>query len=614
MASLAGAGVVVGRETSRSARRPALPAQRVVFAAALLAVVLVAAWRLATYHLELSSFGEVGRDTFQIYRLVQVGLVVLLAPVLVGGGLVEEIEARTLDLLVLTRLDTGALVWGKVGSRLVVMVTLILGATPAVALLTSLGGVSTWEVVGLTLHSLVIALLLGAVGGVAAMVTRSTLAGAGVAWLWGLGALVVLPAVFGALSHLSGHPLGRIYGQTAAWWSPIFALGQTGWQLFLPAAAALPLLGFTSALAIPLFEIESTGGEWALSPSIWQWERIKTRMRLAGLAVVALVVALPAFSLWIPDWLGVPLMWLTGVTAMCLSVGVGVGATWWAAHKQRELSHRLPGAGLLGRRQRLVDPGSAPRRLLGEVWPNPIAWRELATRWSGAQRVGVGMACGLLGVLTLLALHEGLTSYHGFHGDYPKMIMVAGAGLTPVLTWLLVISTLVAEQQQRTLEGLALTTLGSRQLLVGKLAAVGARVLPILALVLVFMVLHDNDRFTVGVAMLLGLSALWLGLSWLVYALLCLVVGLRVRAGSVSWGLSAVLVLAWLAGPPILVWLLDLPEDLFISFQPFYDPEAFFELERHGLRELLVSTGIHLGLSAVLLLGISLRWRRWVSP
>src|SRR5437588_1412618 len=94
------------------------------------------------------------QELFQAVSGVQYGAVFLFVPLFLCGVIASEREERTLDLLFTTRLSDREIVLGKLGSRLAVVVLLVLFTLPVTSLVMLFGGVdpqAIWRALACTL-------------------------------------------------------------------------------------------------------------------------------------------------------------------------------------------------------------------------------------------------------------------------------------------------------------------------------------------------------------------------------------------------------------------------------------------------------------------------------
>ena len=88
---------------------------------------------------------RLGRAIFQWLLLLEVGIVVVLAPLLAAGMIAREYHRQTLEAALLTRLSIGQLLTGKLLVTVGLLAVALGGAVPAIAVVFLLGGVSPWE-------------------------------------------------------------------------------------------------------------------------------------------------------------------------------------------------------------------------------------------------------------------------------------------------------------------------------------------------------------------------------------------------------------------------------------------------------------------------------------
>lgn len=80
-------------------------------------------------------------DLFMYVQMVELALLLLVAPIVVASTLGEEKEKHSLDLLFVTGLSDREIIWGKLGSRLMLLGCLVVSAYPLLAVTLTLGGV-----------------------------------------------------------------------------------------------------------------------------------------------------------------------------------------------------------------------------------------------------------------------------------------------------------------------------------------------------------------------------------------------------------------------------------------------------------------------------------------
>jgi ABC-type transport system involved in multi-copper enzyme maturation permease subunit len=128
-------------------------------------LLLVAAITVMVAMFALSDVGDadpndVGRQTFAAFFAVELALVMVVFPSFSCTAVVEERTARSLDLLLTTRLTPRSVLLGKLGATLIYGLTFIVATGPLVALTFLWGGVSPAQI-GL---SYLLLLVVGVVG------------------------------------------------------------------------------------------------------------------------------------------------------------------------------------------------------------------------------------------------------------------------------------------------------------------------------------------------------------------------------------------------------------------------------------------------------------------
>jgi len=118
--------------------------------------------------------GQVGQAVFTTLLLLQVLLVVFLAPAATTGAISLEREKQTLDLLAATPVSTLGIVLGKLASSLAFVVVLILASIPLTAVVFVFGGVAPEDILRGYLVLLVTAVGFGSLGIFFSSITRRT--------------------------------------------------------------------------------------------------------------------------------------------------------------------------------------------------------------------------------------------------------------------------------------------------------------------------------------------------------------------------------------------------------------------------------------------------------
>lgn len=159
-------GPIFAKELLEIARRSRYYWSRVLYGLALLAALLLVGEQCrqlvrAEGHHSLRILAATGENLFRTVSIVQYGAVFLFVPIFVCGAIAGERQERTLEALLATSLSDCAIVLGKLGSRVLALVLLILSAMPVLSLLPFFGGVDPGAVGRVTATTLLAVLYVG---------------------------------------------------------------------------------------------------------------------------------------------------------------------------------------------------------------------------------------------------------------------------------------------------------------------------------------------------------------------------------------------------------------------------------------------------------------------
>jgi len=347
-----------------------------------LLVVVVSSQR----SMDVGAMSRLGSNLLIMFTVGQLGLTLLLAPLQAAMAVDEERQDRSRDLLLLTPMGRGQLLWGKVASRLLSLGGLVLGGLPVLALIGTYGGVAPMQVLSLTVNTALMSVLLAQVATILVIAQRGNplMAAAGT-WAWGAWVTMVSAS-------------GLMWDETA-WLSPVVAAGNpTAWGL-------VPLLLWAPAVAVfgwlgPLLFRLATGVEeddelGLLSPEVWTLHRYRRR------------------TLWLLPLLGgLGLLWAWGAMRMGydsthpvlwpLPVVWTLGAALFGVTVLELAGDRL--VTLLARARHAVTARRSARGEQRSVTGPPLLWRLFRTRAAGAVRPLTRTALVLWGLGLLATL------------------------------------------------------------------------------------------------------------------------------------------------------------------------------------------------------------------
>jgi hypothetical protein len=460
------ASAVLFREASRTSRQWQTYASRCFFSGMLMAILLAAVGVVVSDpdFLDPAQMGKYGRGVFAVFALLQVVLAIGLAPLIVSNAIIQERQSKQLELIGLTSIGPGSLFAGLVFSRLLLLYTIVLGALPVMALVVQLGGVSVLEIVVVIVHTLVACTILGTMGGVYGLFTRSS-------------TLAILPTTIFALAVFLILPAGYSMATANPWasthLSPFAASQAKDWWSLLPVIAYLPVLYLLLTIGKGIFANHLRGLDIrkAYRRDIWHPKRFAIFVGLLLLSSPLLAVAMAMnIALQISSnksgtktLIGPIEDWVIGSITTSFSflwaMGLMYAATWLFLRLSIDMIDAFDQA-LFGRRR-------SRRRRRGKglrVWRNPVLWHELG----GGALVRLGLPLWLSWCLLLLALVQtGLWIIPGSILFLSSLNIALAIGFTVWWSG----ERIRKDQRSGVLEVLLTTTIPRRRIVFGKMVA-----------------------------------------------------------------------------------------------------------------------------------------------
>lgn len=607
-------GAVLMRESTRTSRRWQTYATRAGFSGALLALLLFGIYASIYFTssdwFDQSDNAVMGRVLFVGFTVIQMVIALFMAPMMTSRAIIEERTEGTLDLLVLTPLDARSLLGAKVLSRILLLLTVVLGSLPLMALVTTLGGVSTTEVVLVTVGNGVTLVVMGAMGAYFGLFTKSpiiaSLASAG----WALLAFLGLPAIYAVVTAST---------TGSAHVSPFFASAGDWWGLVLPLTW-LPTVWLTWILGTRLFRLKMANAELRryFSDEVWESKRVLRWGIVFGITCVTLLPIAVVLS-W-SHTMGVQGAQTPSVALLALGgVGRVVGwiwtqglillSTWFYLRLGMDLVDAFEG--MLDQMGR--DRARRRKSRGHKIWRNPVAWRE--ARVSAWGRGGLPLLIGW-GLILFAVLQTGLWLIPGG----TLTVGAANAAAAMLLTVWLAAGSIEQERHGSTLEMVLVSRMSSSRIVWGKLLALSLPTLPVVILSMPFLVVGfaHLDMFTsmgrsdaasqFGYSFVRGaMTCIWLLAFWFFGAMVSMWIALRVRNPASSYGAAVGAVASLIVIPTFLAWVLSewwwaaLPFRLLVPVTtPF--PAAW---------EILLSTTGLLAASVVIFALLASRVRAW---
>lgn len=106
----------------------------------------------------LATSANLAATFFETFSILQICVVMLVAPAMVAGAIAQERERRTIEYLLVSQLSSVEIVVGKLGARLALMTYLLLAGIPVLSIAVLMGGIapdSLWRVFLATVSALV---------------------------------------------------------------------------------------------------------------------------------------------------------------------------------------------------------------------------------------------------------------------------------------------------------------------------------------------------------------------------------------------------------------------------------------------------------------------------
>ncbi len=545
------------REAFRNARRWQTYASRTGFAAVMLGLVLLIWWsQVERPGFDPAAMGTIGETIFKIYAYVQFWLMCVLSPIIVAQGIVEEKEDKTLDMLAITRLTPGQIIRGKLLSRILLLLVIIASGTPVMALIMSFGGVAPLSVVSVVVNTCLAVVVTGTMAAFLSLFARGAILPTITAFMYTIPAFFLTPG-----AHFATAPWNP---QSYLRFTPALATESDWWGIWLPAVSFIPVLVMTLRIAGPLFEMVTSGGDdpeeggfGYLSFHLWTFERFK---KWGGLLSVVVMVTLP-IALLAHNLPGVGVLWatafLTAGTWLYLLVAMRV-----VLFLDKTLS-KVPSVSLS---QTPVGPPSVTgkekkprRRLLGAVWGNPVAWRDIATRAYGGITLFIIPAYLVYGAFLCLFLL--ILTIEPRQAPEVCSVMAGIVFAVAILAMVLnATAAIVTERRTGTLGLLASSTLPSYRIVLGKMTGVLAFTGPLLLSGMGLLLfgagvdLLDQGFYAEHVPgwalfggnplMRAWWASAWVGTLYLMLMLLSTTTSLRLRSPGFAYGVNLFLALA----------------------------------------------------------------------
>lgn len=362
------ASPILVKELTVSSRRRRTYWLRATYLLLLVASLLFAWWVMAQGSLSdsaaemLQRQSQTGQGLSLTLGWIQLIALILVAPMLTGSCISDEVEDRSLDVLLITPLTAGQIIVGKMLSRFVYVLLLVALGFPLLLAMRTYGGFTLEQLARIEVLGATSALLGASVGMFLSCWEARGWRAVAMAYFW-LGVWwFALPLVVVALALLAG----RLLGPYLPMLPPI--LHSLDWEAY-----PFLMLHVNPVLTMMLETMEANGG----TPFAWA-------TAYAWISVNVLNVVLSALLVFI----SIPL--LRRAANKRLGAGDERTVRWlvrWLRPRRRE-AHAAAGPRAGGSAAPLSAPPSAPFREapvhaaraelpVPKVWDNAVLWREM---------------------------------------------------------------------------------------------------------------------------------------------------------------------------------------------------------------------------------------------
>ncbi len=143
---------------------------------------------------------------FPILAAVQFGIITLIVPIMTASAISGEKERQTFDILLTTTMSPRRIVYGKVQSSILQVLTFVVASIPLMAVSFTMGGLSWWNLLIVVIAFVVYALLVGSVGILASTLTKKTITSIIISYAiyYGLNQITVLPLIWTGVWAVGG--------------------------------------------------------------------------------------------------------------------------------------------------------------------------------------------------------------------------------------------------------------------------------------------------------------------------------------------------------------------------------------------------------------------------
>lgn len=393
-------------------------AVRAVYVATLFLLVCTTflAFRFSQQRLTLGDYARYGAFLFQLLARLQLVVLTFFAALAAASAVAHEKDRRTLELLLLTRLNNAELVLGKLLASILRVLMVLAAALPLFTMIALFGGVSAGQIARVFAVTLATVLAAGSLGGLLALWREKTFQTLALT-------AMALAAWIAAGEVISAGAFGDAFGgQTAAWWAEAL----TPWRAVL--AATRPWYGEHFA-----------------------WDPARNSVEAFTLFGLAATVVMNGLGVWRVR------AWNPSQAQRGGIVDEKEGTIFTRPH-ELETQATAPVAA--------ASQATAPSR---DVWDNPILWREMRTWAYGTRILLIRVAYLAMFAVAAVAAHRAVEAATSAR----RAEIVTPLALLSVLSLVLVnaqaVTSITSERDARALDLLLVTDLTPKEIIFGKL-------------------------------------------------------------------------------------------------------------------------------------------------
>lgn len=161
---------------------------------------------------------------YEVIGWIQIGIMLLIVPILTAGTVSGEREKQTLEIMLTTPKKPMSIVWGKLLAALSNFMIFIISSVPIMAIAFVLGGMNWLSLIGYIFMMIVLAIYIGSVGICCSCTFKKTIVSIVMTFVIEFALFIIPVAVFGGLMGVGAIAYESIYRDVVAPPNPNFGL------------------------------------------------------------------------------------------------------------------------------------------------------------------------------------------------------------------------------------------------------------------------------------------------------------------------------------------------------------------------------------------------------